>query len=310
MIDPNQTSATLNLLDLGVEQTRQGAPDPFGLTDVWEPLTEVSRERVEVQFEAVTTAPSGPPMLLRSMGHGQDGQVRLGQCLTQLMNQLMRSVLSTRAEDQRGNKFGGGVERHPQPQLVGSLPDCREEFVKLDMRQLETVTEMIMQALGVKSGTCQPEAEARLPQAEDALQGVQTDALGEQREHRRHDPSWSTQAIEGRVAAHREFAAAGLTHQVLDPVAPVSAVAHERMHTSVRNRAVSTLGIAARVTGGVDGLLAAARAFDHWPSWRRWIGPSQTNRSGRINLAVGAIVGRTWRQRLRAPFRCGRLTTH
>ena len=45
----------MNLMDLGVEQAGQSAPDAFGLTSVLEPLTEVSSESVEVEFETVTT---------------------------------------------------------------------------------------------------------------------------------------------------------------------------------------------------------------------------------------------------------------
>jgi len=55
MLDADEPSATMNLLNLGIEQARQGTPDGFGLTHVLPPLTEVSGEGVEIEFQAITT---------------------------------------------------------------------------------------------------------------------------------------------------------------------------------------------------------------------------------------------------------------
>jgi len=44
----------MDLLDLSIEQTRQGAPEAFRLSGVLNPLAEMCREGVEVEIETIT----------------------------------------------------------------------------------------------------------------------------------------------------------------------------------------------------------------------------------------------------------------
>ena len=97
------------------------------------------------------------------------------------------------------------------------------------------MTEVIVQALGVQSGSCEPQALGRLTNAEDALQRIGSDAFGEQGECRTYDLGRSAEAIECRVAPGGEFALASLTAEIGDVVVAVETVTHEGMHPSIRN---------------------------------------------------------------------------
>jgi hypothetical protein len=136
-VDADQASAPMNLLDLGIEQAGQGAPDWFGLTEVLNPLTEVGGERVEIQFQAITT---------------EDGQVRRRQGLAHLMDEVMGKGLRAWAEEEGWDELGGGVQGDPQPEIVRGLTGVGEEFVELDVSESQAVAEVLMQGLSVKSG--------------------------------------------------------------------------------------------------------------------------------------------------------------
>ena len=247
----------MDLLDLGIEQTRSGSPDGFGLSGLLKPLTEVGGEGVEVEVEAITT---------------EHWYVRRCQRLTDLMDEVMGQVLGARTECEGRDELGLGIEGDPQPQVVSGLSGSGEEFVELGVSEVQAVTEVSVQALGVKPSAREPQALSRLANAEDALQGIGGDAFGEQREDEADNLGRGTEAIEGGVTAGREFAVASLTAQIGNMVVAVGPVAHQGMHLRIGNQTVGALGIAAGVAFGVDRLLAAAGTFDGGPGWRRGIG--------------------------------------
>jgi len=75
--------------------------------------------------------------------------------------------------------------------------------------------------------------------------------------------------VERRVTAGGEFAAAGLTPKVGNAVMAVETVTDERVDPCIRNQAIPTVGIEARVAFGADELPSAAEVFDLVPR-RRW----------------------------------------
>ena len=175
----------------------------------------MSGEGIEIEFETVTAK-------------GRD--VRLGEGLAQLMDQVVSQFLSAWAEGERWDELGRGLQGDPQPQVVSGLTGGGEEFVELEMSESQAVTEVSVQVLGMKPSSCQPQALSRLANAEDALQGVGRDAFGEQAEDEADDVRGRTEAIEGGVAPDREFVVAGLTAQIGNVVVAVEPVAHERMY--------------------------------------------------------------------------------
>ena len=102
-----------------------------------EPVTEVSGEGIEIEFETVTAK-------------GRD--VRLGEGLAQLMDQVVSQFLSAWAEGERWDELGRGLQGHPQPQVVIGLTGCGEQLVELDVSESQAVAEVLMQGLSVKSG--------------------------------------------------------------------------------------------------------------------------------------------------------------
>ena len=110
----------------------------------------------------------------------------------------MSQVLRAWAECERWDEFGLGIEGDPQPEIVSGLPGGGEEFVELDtphcahavgasVRELQIVTEVFVQALGVKSSPRLPQPLSRLLNTVDALQGVGGSAFSEQGESRFND---------------------------------------------------------------------------------------------------------------------------
>jgi len=146
------------------------------------------------------------------------------------MDEVMGQVLGARTEREGRDELGLGIEGDPQPQVVSGLSGSGEEFVELEVSEVQAVTEVSVQALGVKPSAREPQALSRLANAEDALQGIGGDAFGEQAEDEADDVRGRTEAIEGGVAPDREFVVAGLTAQIGNVVVAVEPVAHERMY--------------------------------------------------------------------------------
>jgi len=151
--------------------------------------------------------------------------------------------------------------------------------------------EVGMEALGVESSAGQPEAQGRFTNAEDALQGIQGHAFGEQCEDEADDSGRSTEAIEGRITSVGEFVTAGLTAKIADVIMSVSSIGDEGVDARIREEAIGTLCMMTGVACGRDDFLAPPSTSDVGP-WRgRRISRAEFERWGGLRLAVGTIGG-------------------
>jgi hypothetical protein len=128
----------VSLLDLTVDQVGQHLPFACAVTNDADPLTEVGRQRVEVQVQPIT---------------GENRQAARGKPETQVMDDGMRCHLGPRAKVQHRDEFGQWVERHPQPEDVCSITEACPEFIELEVWEREVPNPAVVQGGAVLTRT-------------------------------------------------------------------------------------------------------------------------------------------------------------
>ena len=102
----------------------------------------------------------------------------------------------------------------------------------------------VVQGVGMRSCPGQPAGDRPLAMAEDAHGRSNIDPFGQGAEHFGDPRGRSLQAIEGRMAASTEAAAAGLAAEILDAVPAVMAVGDQGVDGSIGDAGIKTGGIA------------------------------------------------------------------
>jgi hypothetical protein len=110
---------------------------------------------------------------------GEDREVARSQALMELVHDTMRCVLCPGAKLQDRDQFGKRVDRHPQPQDMGSIAQPRPEFVKLEMRQREVPKPAVMQGRAVLACTCEPGAHGAFTVPKDPHSGGERETFSQ-----------------------------------------------------------------------------------------------------------------------------------
>src|SRR5215831_19509013 len=79
----------------------------------------------------------------------------------------MGCVLRARTQMQDRKDFRPGVDRQPQPQDAAVAAESGAQFVQLDVRDLQGVEAVLVQALSVLASTSEPPRDGRLTGAEN-----------------------------------------------------------------------------------------------------------------------------------------------
>jgi hypothetical protein len=112
----------------------------------------MSSQGVEVEIESVT---------------GKQWDPTRRQSLVESMNKPMGHDLDARAELKDRNNLGERIDGQPEDLFGAAEPG--EEFVQLQMWELEVAERVFVQRLRVQASTRQPGGECGLTVAEDAL---------------------------------------------------------------------------------------------------------------------------------------------
>jgi len=115
------------------------------------------------------------------------------------------------AEAEDGDDLGGSVDRRPDPDVVVSLADMGPEFIELNMRTLQVLKEVRVEILGLEAGAGEPGTQGAFADAPDPFEDGDVHAFRQEGQGFGHAGGVGFQAVENRIAADREFAAAGLT---------------------------------------------------------------------------------------------------
>jgi hypothetical protein len=216
----------IGLLDLTIDQLGRDPPLAYPLANCHNPPTEVGAQGIEVQIQAITC---------------KNRDATWSKALTEFVDNSMRGALCPRTKVQDRDEFRQWVHRHPEPEHVRSIAQSRAQFIKLQMRELEAMEPVVMQARAVLPGSREPGGDRRMPMAEDAHRGGDTEPFRQGRQHLRDSLGGGFEAVERRVAAGAEGCFTRLTTECLDALPlPMHPVADEGMDLGVRNMIVVT----------------------------------------------------------------------
>jgi len=119
--DLGDAVAAVTFDDLAIEQAGIDAPGAAAFIGGLHPGSEMGRERIEVERQAIT---------------GEDGQTIWGQTLGDLMDQLMSEILSARAKGKGRDKLRTGIAGDPEPFGLSRAIEFQAELIELDMGQM------------------------------------------------------------------------------------------------------------------------------------------------------------------------------
>src|SRR2546429_148528 len=281
--DPNQPAPLIAFFHLAIDQARRHLPLlhlPSSTTHL-EPLTEVSRQRIEVEVEPIT---------------GEKRQTVRDQALSQNVDDRMRHVLRAGTQLEHRQNLGAGIDDQPQPQNLLGAAQPGAQLVQLEVREMQMAEDALVQGVRVPACSSEPSRHRGLSKAKDPLGGGKVEPFGQSREHHGDLLRGRFQAIQGGVASSAERGAASLTPERLDVLGlTMFAIAHQSVLSSVSVAKVGALSVRTGEPFGVDAFGGSPSAFHltprtHWG--RHW---PCTRRSSEAESTGGAIV---WGARL------------
>ena len=132
----HQLTPPVAFFHLAVDQARRHLPLTHSAP--WathlEPLTEVSREGIEVEVEPVT---------------GKERKTARGQALSQSVDDRMCHVLRAGTQLEDGKKLGAGIDGKPEPERLFGAAEAGAQFVQLEVREVEMEEEPLVQSVCV-----------------------------------------------------------------------------------------------------------------------------------------------------------------
>jgi hypothetical protein len=87
---------------------------------------------------------------------------------------------------QHHHDLGQRIDRQPEPTRLCPLPEAGTQFVKLDVREVETLSDAVVQGRAVYSSPCQPGGDSRVAMPEHPQGRGHTQPFRQRREHFRN----------------------------------------------------------------------------------------------------------------------------
>ena len=150
---------------LSIQEVRQEHPDRLVLALDVDPLAEVSSESVTVVLEAVRTADRDTTSL-KPGDEFVDDRVSHG--------------LGARSELDNRDELGLGIAHGPEPDILLGVFDFGPELIELDVNQVESGDEMVMEFAAVIAASGEPGAQGNFADFKRVSECVYVDATGQE----------------------------------------------------------------------------------------------------------------------------------
>ncbi|TMD44115.1 MAG: hypothetical protein E6I90_10015 [Chloroflexi bacterium] len=255
--DPNQPAPLIAFFHLAIDQARRHLPLlhlPSSTTHL-EPLTEVSRQRIEVEVEPIT---------------GEKRQTVRDQALSQNVDDRMRHVLRAGTQLEHRQNLGAGIDDQPQPQNLLGAAQPGAQLVQLEVREMQMAEDALVQGVRVPACSSEPSRHRGLSKAKDPLCGGKVEPFGQSREHHGDLLRGRFQAIQGGVASSAQRGAARLTAKGLDLLGTAMlAIADQRVDLGIGDAKVPALRVGTGVALRVDAFGSPSATFHFTPGTHR-----------------------------------------
>ena len=189
MCDPHQLAPSVAFFHLTVDQPSCHLPPEHispSLTHL-EPLTKVSRERIEIEIKPVT---------------GKERKESRGQSLSERVDEPMGDSLGAGAELKHGQNLGARIESQPEPEHLTGTAQPGANFIQLQMREVQVAEGALMEERepGLPARVSHLVIVAcRKPKTRSEADGSSPSASAESTTATRHGKGFSTGRAECRV---------------------------------------------------------------------------------------------------------------
>src|SRR5215469_16037497 len=113
----------------------------------------------------------------------------------------MRHVLRARTQMECGDNLRERVDCQPEPQHLIVAPKSGAQFVQLEVWDMQSAKEAIVQRLSVQTCASEPGSDGGLSKAKDTLSSRRIQPFGQRSQHHCDLMGRGFQTVQGRVAS-------------------------------------------------------------------------------------------------------------